>query len=376
MNYLYIDTQSQLDSYIQSALTAKVVAVDTEFVRTRTYYAQLGLVQVYDGKQLALIDTIAIKDSSSLATLLAEPSVLKVLHACSEDIEVFQNEYGVMPTPMIDTQHMAAFLGEGISMGFAAAVSKFLDVDLDKSESRTDWTARPLSQKQLNYAAADVHYLLPLYEQLAEALEKTPWTEAAKQESILLAKKRSATRSDDLAYLDIKGAWQLDSAQLMTLKVLAKWRKQTGIKRNLALNFVFKEADLLTVASEQLTSYGAMERRGIDQRSLQRYAKVIAQMVSDSLEVPASEHPEPVDRLMDAPGYKSLFKQLKDAVKSASTKSQLPPEMIASKKQINQLINWHWKHNQDANKTPDVMQFWRKSLIGDTLSKIMVNTPR
>ncbi|MBM7036555.1 ribonuclease D [Vibrio ulleungensis] len=373
MNYIYIDTQSQLDQYIESALSASVVAIDTEFVRTRTYYAQLGLVQIFDGKQLALVDTVAIHDSSSLATLLAAPNVLKVLHACSEDIEVFQNDYGVMPTPMIDTQHMAAFLGEGISMGFAAAVSKYLGVELDKSESRADWTARPLSQKQLNYAAADVHYLLPLYHKLVDALSATPWTEAAKQEALLLAKKRSATRSDDVAYLDIKGAWQLNPSQLMTLKLLAKWRKQTGLKRNLALNFVFKEADLLTVAMHQLTSFAAMEKQDIDQRSLQRYAKVIGQLVSESLQIPEAQHPERVERLMDKPGYKALFKQLKDAVKDAANKSQLPPEMIASKKQINQLINWHWKHNKDVNKTPDVMQYWRKSLIGDTLDKMMSN---
>lgn len=373
MNYIYIDTQSQLDQYIEAALSASVVAIDTEFVRTRTYYAQLGLVQIFDGKQLALVDTVAIHDSSSLATLLAAPNVLKVLHACSEDIEVFQNDYGVMPTPMIDTQHMAAFLGEGISMGFAAAVSKYLGVELDKSESRADWTARPLSQKQLNYAAADVHYLLPLYHKLVDALSETPWTEAAKQEALLLAKKRSATRSDDVAYLDIKGAWQLSPSQLMTLKLLAKWRKQTGVKRNLALNFVFKEADLLTVAMHQLTSFAAMEKQDIDQRSLQRYAKVIGQLVSESLQIPEAEHPERVERLMDKPGYKALFKQLKDAVKDAANKSQLPPEMIASKKQINQLINWHWKHNKDVNKTPDVMQYWRKPLIGDTLDKMMSN---
>ncbi|ORT50363.1 ribonuclease D [Vibrio sp. qd031] len=373
MNYIYIDTQSQLDQYIESALSASVVAIDTEFVRTRTYYAQLGLVQIFDGKQLALVDTVAIHDSSSLATLLAAPNVLKVLHACSEDIEVFQNDYGVMPTPMIDTQHMAAFLGEGISMGFAAAASKYLGVELDKSESRADWTARPLSQKQLNYAAADVHYLLPLYHKLVDALSETPWTEAAKQEALLLAKKRSATRSDDLAYLDIKGAWQLNPSQLMTLKLLAKWRKQTGLKRNLALNFVFKEADLLTVAMHQLTSFAAMEKQDIDQRSLQRYAKVIVQLVSESLQMPEDQYPERVERLMDKPGYKALFKQLKDAVKEAANKSQLPPEMIASKKQINQLINWHWKHNKDVNKTPDVMQYWRKPLIGDTLDKMMSN---
>ncbi len=376
MNYQYIDTQPQLEQYIDNALQADVVAIDTEFVRTRTFFAQLGLVQVFDGRELALIDTIAIDDCSALADLLEAPNVLKVLHACSEDVEVFFNDFGVMPTPMIDTQHMAAFLGDGISLGFAGAVSKYLGVDLDKSESRTDWTARPLSEKQLNYAAADVHYLLPLYQKLASLIEQTPWLEAAKQEALLVQEKRAKIISADNAYLDVKGAWQLDPQQLMTLKLLAKWRKETGLKRNLALNFVFKEQDLMTVAMKQLTSFGAMERQGIDPRSLQRYAKTIAELVNASKEVPAEQHPQPIVRLMDQPGYKQLFKQLKDAVKVASTESGLPPEMIASKKQINQCINWHWKHNMSTEKTPDAMRYWRKALIGEKLSQLIISFPQ
>ena len=158
VNYQIITQLKDLERVCQQAREADVVMLDTEFVRTRTYYPQLGLIQLFDGETLSLIDPIALDEMTPFVSLLKDASVLKVLHACGEDLEVFQNAFGCTPTPMVDTQIMAAFLGHGLSTGFAALVSEFVGIDLDKSESRTDWLARPLSQKQLDYAAADVYY--------------------------------------------------------------------------------------------------------------------------------------------------------------------------------------------------------------------------
>ncbi|MEX8986810.1 ribonuclease D, partial [Salmonella enterica] len=135
-------------------------ALDTEFVRTRTYYPQLGLIQLFDGANVALIDPLGISDWSPLKAVLRDTGITKFLHAGSEDLEVFLNAFGELPEPLIDTQILAAFCGRPLSWGFASMVEEYTGVALDKSESRTDWLARPLSERQCEYAAADVWYLL------------------------------------------------------------------------------------------------------------------------------------------------------------------------------------------------------------------------
>lgn len=371
MNYKIIIKNKDLEDVCAQARDADVVMLDTEFVRVRTFYPQLGLIQLFDGKNLSLIDPTELTDMSPFVELLKDTSVLKVLHACGEDLEVFQNAFGCTPFPMVDTQLMAAFLGHGLSTGFATLVEEYLGVELDKSESRTDWMARPLTQKQLDYAAADVHYLWPLYEILLDKVTEAGWWSAVQQESDLLVSKRIREVNEENAYLDIKGAWQLKPSELAVLKPLATWRYHQAIKRDLALNFIFKETDLLTVARLGLTGFKKMEAEGIDIRAINRHGAKIAAIVKKAKQTPADEYPAKIDRLMDYPGYKQVFKNMKDIVKSASQKSGLATEFLASKKQINQLISWVWKKDRAPAKLPDVMQGWRLELIGDKMNKAL-----
>lgn len=371
MNYQIITDTQQLNSICQQARQVDVVMLDTEFVRTRTFYPQLGLIQLFDGEQLSLIDPTVIDDMSEFVALLKDSSVLKVLHACGEDLEVFNNSFDCLPFPMVDTQVMAAFLGYGLSTGFAALVDHYLGVELDKSESRTDWLARPLSDKQLDYAAADVFYLLPLYEKLLDAVTQAGWWDAAQQESEMLAAKRIKSIDPANAYLDIKGAWQLKPKELAILKPLATWRYKEALRRDLALNFVFKENDLLNVARLGLQNKQRMEQEGMDPRSVQRHATRLISLVKEAKMTPADEYPEKIERLMDLPGYKQVFKRLKDEVKHAGQSSGLATEFIASKKQLNQIITWVWKKDRDPAALPDVMQGWRKSLVGEKLNQLL-----
>ena len=369
MNYQIISDSAQLHNVCLSARSSDSVMLDTEFVRTRTYYPQLGLIQLYDGQNLSLIDPKTIDDMSPLIDLLKDSSVLKVLHACGEDLEVFHNSFGCLPHPMVDTQLMAAFLGHGLSTGFAALVDQYLEVDLDKSESRTDWLARPLTQKQLDYAAADVFYLKPLFSLLLEKIEQVGWWQAVQQESELLSVKRIKTIEPDLAYLDIKGAWQLRPKELAILKPLAAWRLKEAVKRDLALNFIFKEGDLLTLVESSLFSIGSMEQAGLDKRSIQRHGARILAIVKSAKMTPIDQYPDKITRLMDQPGYKQRFSLLKDEVKKASQKTGLATEFLASKKQLNQFISWVWNDKRDETKRPDVMQGWRLEILGRALDK-------
>jgi ribonuclease D len=371
VNYTIIDTTSALEDICHQAAQVDAIMLDTEFVRTRTYHPQLGLIQLYDGRNLALIDPTTIDDMSAFEALLTNSAVLKVLHACGEDLEVFKQSFGCTPLPMIDTQIMAAFLGHGLSTGFASLVSEYLDVDLDKSESRTDWLARPLTLKQLEYAAADVFYLQPLYQQLQQKVTDAGWLAAAMQESDLLVEKRNKKVVPEKAYRDIKGAWQLTPKQLAILRPLAAWRLKEAIKRDLALNFVFKEQDLWAVARHEITSSQRMEQEGFDFRSIRRHSDKIRAIVKLAQHTPEEEWPAKVERLMDNPAYKQLFKKLKDEVKAVSQQVGLATEFLASKKQLNQLITWVWKQKRDVEQLPDLLVGWRRPILGERLDKLL-----
>ncbi|WP_260259371.1 ribonuclease D [Vibrio intestinalis] len=369
MNYQIITEVAQLEAACHQARSVDAVMLDTEFVRTRTFYPQLGLIQLFDGQTLSLIDPLEIEDMSSFVDLLQDKQVRKVLHACGEDLEVFHNSFGCLPEPMVDTQIMAAFLGNGLSTGFATLVEANLGIALDKSESRTDWLARPLSQKQLDYAAADVYYLKPLFEKLLSEVEQAGWWQAAQSECELIASKRIKKVDVENAYLDIKGAWQLKPRELAILRPLATWRYKEAVRRDLALNFIFKENDLLTIARNGIQNRHQMEQEGIDPRALHRHSARIISIVKLAKHTPVEEYPAPIERLMDKPGYKQLFKVLKDEVKKAAQTSGLATEFLASKKQLNQLLSWVWKHNRNSDKLPDVMQGWRLELFGASLDK-------
>lgn len=371
MNYQIIDTTLGLNEVCTHAREVDCVMLDTEFVRTRTYYPQLGLIQLYDGENLSLIDPSSIDDMSALENLLTDPTVLKVLHACGEDLEVFRQSFGCTPFPMIDTQIMAAFLGHGLSTGFASLVKEYLDIELDKSESRTDWLARPLTQRQLEYAAADVYYLLPMYRLLEEKVTQAGWWEAAIQESELLVEKRCVDIVPEVAYKNIKGAWQLRPNQLAILKPLATWRVKEAIKRDLALNFVFKEQDLWSVARFGINTLKGMDKEGIDPRAIRRHGERIIKMVEKAQKVSEQEWPEKIVRLMDHPSYKQTFKLLKEQVKHVSQSSGLAGEFLASKKQLNQLLSWVWKRDRDPERLPDLMQGWRRELLGEKLNGLL-----
>ena len=376
MKYQIITHYDDLVNTCQAAQTADVVMLDTEFVRIRTYHPRLGLIQLFDGSTTSLIDPVAISDLSPLAELLKDTSVLKVLHACGEDIEVFQHALGCVPDPMIDTQLLAAFLGYGVSTGFAALVKEYVGVELDKSESRADWIARPLTEKQLDYAAADVIYLAPLYQTLFEKAQEKGWWNAALQESKLQIEKRLRSTPEYKAYIDIKGAWSLKPKELATLQLLAKWRLEEAQRRDLALNFIIRENDLLQIARLGLDNVKRMEQEGIDSMTLKRHSRRLIDLVQQGAAINEVDYPAAIVPLNDYPGYKQLFKTLKDKVKSASEQSGLSPEFIASRKQINQLISFQWKEeNTNDDVVPDLLQGWRLELVGQELQTLVPAEP-
>lgn len=368
LDYTLITTDQELQDVCQRASCFSRIALDTEFVRTRTYYPRLGLIQIYDGEQVTLVDPLNINDWEPFKALLVNPGIVKILHACSEDLEVFYHEFGVLPEPLIDTQIFAAFNKRSLSTGFAALVSEYIEIDLDKSESRTDWMARPLTERQCIYAAADVFYLLPMADIIIQETEVMGWSEAAKKECMMISKRRCEITAPQDAYLDITNAWQLNPRQLANLRNLAAWRLAYARERDMAVNFVVREENLWQVARHQPSVLAELEPLGLSGSEIRFHGRTMLRLVADNRTISDSDLPEKIERIVDHIGYKNTFKEIKLLVQKVSDSSGLNVELLASRRQINQLLKYFWQKKGDQ---PELIQGWRGELLGEMLSELL-----
>ncbi|EGI6063680.1 ribonuclease D [Salmonella enterica subsp. enterica serovar Alachua] len=375
MNYQMIETDDALASLCEAVRACPAIALDTEFVRTRTYYPQLGLIQLFDGANVALIDPLGISDWSPLKAVLRDTGITKFLHAGSEDLEVFLNAFGELPEPLIDTQILAAFCGRPLSWGFAAMVEEYTGVALDKSESRTDWLARPLSERQCEYAAADVWYLLPIAKKLMIETEAAGWLPAALDECRLMQQRRQEFQAPEEAWRDITNAWQLRTRQLACLQLLADWRLRKARERDMAVNFVVREENLWAVARYMPGSLGELDSLGLSGSEIRFHGKTLISLVAKAQALPEEALPEPLLNLMDMPGYRKAFKAIKALVAEVSASHHVSGELLASRRQINQLLNWHWKL-KPQNGQPELISGWRAELMAEKLTLLLQEYPR
>lgn len=383
MQYELVTTFERLDSVCNLAQQQKAVALDTEFVRTRTLSPHLGLIQLYDGHQLVLIDPLAIDDLSPFVALMENTSVVKVLHSCSEDLETFLTAFNSVPTPVFDSQFAASILGLGASLGYAKLVELLCDVSLDKGESRTDWIARPLREAQLSYAANDVLYLLPCYEHLVEKIDEAGKLDWVYQEIAQLADKKRSQMPEEFAYMQIKNNWRLSKEQLTVLQALAAWRLATARKKDMALNFVFKEIHLYEAARLMPSSKsGLSQLHGVNPQSIRRYGETIITLISEARDkYAATSEPQrlpKVSRLIDVASYKQTLASLKAVSDKIASENNVSPEVIASKKQLNQVLKWYWFDSDETRVLglkPDVLSGWRAPLFEPHLEKLLGKNP-
>ena len=363
----YIQNDLALVELCEVLAASSVLAIDTEFVRTRTLYPKLGLLQVNNGEVLALIDPITINDLSPFWALLEDAAICKVLHACSEDLEVFLTAANCKPINLIDSQVIMSFLGHGLSLGYAAMVKLFTDIELDKSESRTDWTKRPLTQRQLTYAEADVEYLFNIYPKIETLIKEAGWLEAAKQETELMIERKFTPVDSNLMYTNVKMNWKLNSKQLNLLQHLAAWRYEQAKKKDMPIGFIAKDHTLIALSIHNPSSVGAMiGLEGVEALDIKHKGKAMFQVLTKANKAPKEEYPEKIVRLDEYPGYKQIFKQVKTLVASIAAESNLLPENLASKKQINQFLSFHFNLNASKNDNViiDLLHAWRHDVLG------------
>lgn len=373
MEYQIITNDETLAKFCAESCNAQYLSLDTEFVRTRTWFPLCGLVQVCNGPRTVLVDPLEINNWQPFIDLLVNEDIVKVLHSCSEDLEVFLREMDTIPKPLFDTQFAACIAGIGTTMGYGKLVQELLNIELDKGESRTDWLKRPLRDAQLVYAANDVVYLHQVYPILKENLDALQRFDWVLLESEQLARKKRAGLPAEYRYLLVKNSWQLQPQSLGLLRDLAQWRYNTAIETDTAANFVVKEAAILEVARKMPGSMAKLSALGcMTHRELRLYGELFIDFVHRALQSDPDFHPPKVKRLIDISSYKKISQSIRtDCVKIAE-ELNLPLEILSSKKQVNQYLKWCWFEVEECKiqgLEPDLMFGWRKDLFAETLKK-------
>ena len=258
---MLITEQESLKAFCDQLRGEKFITIDTEFLREKTYYPKLCLIQISgaDGKAAAIDPLIEGLDLQPVYELLFNSDILKVFHAGRQDLEIFFNLTGKVVTPIFDTQIAAMVCGYGDSVGYESLVKNVTGQQVDKSSQFTDWSRRPLSDKQLSYALGDVTYLIDVYKSLAKQLDEKGRTSWVLEEEEILANPKTYEVDFDLCWKRIKIRTPKPKT-LVVLRALAAWREQEAQRRNMPKNWVMRDETLADMAAQAPKDVKALQR--------------------------------------------------------------------------------------------------------------------
>ena len=363
MNHL-IEEQEQLRElepvFSQIGNQSAIVAVDTEFLREKTYNARLCLVQLGINSKQYLVDVLSIEDLQSLADLLADESVLKLFHAARQDIEVIIQTLGVIPKPIFDTQLAAAFCGLDMQIGYSALVEKRLGVKLPKSQARTDWTRRPLTKAQIEYAGEDVAHLGALYQQARQELEQGDKLNWYDEELESYYDEDKYIVDPAKAYLRVFGGG-LRTAQQYTLKALAEWREATAQERDIPRNWVMRDDRMFELASRRPKRTEDIMKMGVFGRKSARHLAPQAARVIAGVEVgqePIWNKVEPFSK-----EDKNACNGMMRLLSSVAKEHNIAQGLLGTRRDIESL----YRHRESDK----LLSGWRAEVIGKRLMEFL-----
>ncbi len=336
-------------------------------MRRDTFYPIAGLIQLYAGELVYLIDPLTITDWQPLKALLQNQNCLKIFHACNEDLEVFNRLTGIAPTPLFDTQLAASLLGMGHCVGYQKLLESELDIELDKSETRSDWLQRPLTQSQLGYAAMDVLQLLPLYEKLRQQLESINRLDWLLEEGNRLATNSMAESSPEEAWRQVKLAWRLRPQQLSILKSLCNWREREARKKDIPRNQLIPSAALWELARYQpKTTQGLSRAQKMTPAIIRRHGKQILMLIEHGLNQPRETWPEtlPLPLPKDAKPWVEAANSL---LEQRAEELNVSREILISRADLKRLLQTGY----DTGEYPLLPSLtgWRKSEVYEPLTQ-------
>lgn len=355
---IFIETSAHLERACADWLNRDVIALDTEFERTRTYYSRPALIQIFDGEQVSLIDPLAIDDFAPLAELLQSSDVTKIMHASEGDNEVLEQLSGVEPQPIFDTQMAAAFAGHGYSLGYRGLTKILLGTDLSKDETRSDWLRRPLTDAQITYATLDVVHLPPMYQRLQSELIELGRDAWVREEICRVQKRRATDRDPRRAYMRIRQTRQLVSSELATLRELAAWRETEARSRDLPRQQVAKDRSLVAIAESAPTNAADLaEIPELSPNAVKRYAQPLLSAVARANIHDPPPTPNPtMDRRLNP-----WLKSLKQLVNQKADSLNIPAPLLAQTRILESLVV---TCAAGGHEIPEELRGWREAVIG------------
>ncbi len=356
-----ITTSAELLDALNRLGGADFVALDTEFMRESTYFPKLCLIQAATAKACAVIDPLALPELDPLWQFLADRQRTKVLHAARQDLEVLATATRGLPLPgpIFDTQIAAALLGYPAQIGYGSLVAERLGHTLAKGHTRTDWTRRPLSPEQLQYAEDDVRYLVPLYLDLLAALQAAQRLDWLYEETCELERLDLHRTEPDAAWRRLKGLDRLQPQQRATAKLLAQWRETAAIKHDKPRGWILADDALREIAERLPASIGDLESirnlpPGVVRRRGDELMALIERGRSDAANEAAASTPQRPQAQQLA-----LVSKLMNLARETAQHAKINAELLATRRDVEQLVF--------AQRTEHLLNGWRREIIGEPL---------
>ncbi len=357
----YINRPEQLPDLCKQIQQAAWLALDTEFLREKTYYPKFCLLQIATLDWVACVDPIALSNLEMLFEAIYNPAIVKVFHSCRQDLEIFFQLTGKLPEPIFDTQQAAPLLGFQDNPGYAMLVSSLLNINLTKAHTRADWSKRPLTKDEIDYAADDVIYLCQIYQIMTQKLTELGRIDWLKQDFAELTNPDNYQVKPEKAWLRIKGQNKLTGKQLSIIQTLAEWREKTAQAEDRPKNWLLRDELLFDLAKLQPETTSELTGvRGINERTVQRYGKDLCQLISAAKNRP----PIPLT-LKDRPAKKTQQQEavldiLTALVRIRAEENALNPTILATRKDLEALL-----FNGD-DECP-LLHGWRFAMAGQEL---------
>jgi len=364
--FRYVADAAELDAAFARLHQVPVVALDTEFERSRTYFARPALIQIYDGETVFLLDPLGLPDMGPLGKFLADQRVRKILHACREDLELLYQLTGELPRPLCDTQILAAFAGFGIGVGYRNLVETLCDVQLPKDQTRSNWLKRPLSPPQLQYAANDVRHLLTVEKELRSRIgdsERLQWADA---DSTRLVNGFNDAPVTGTILEKLPGAWQLERKGLAVSAAAWAWREDEAQRRDRPRRHILDDAALVAIGQRRPETFDDLAGMSELPDSLHgpRAAGLLA-AIADALSQPEEKWPQSVPGPNDLGSLTGTIRRLKRTVRATAEALELPPELLAGNRVVSKLVR---RDVFDGRRDlPPELDGWRAEVIGRRL---------
>lgn len=360
MDYQYIETSDQLLEFCDKVKSSEYCAIDTEFIREKTYYPVLSLIQIASEQHMACIDPLVVDNFSPLVALIKNQNLIKVFHSPSQDLEILFQQFSCMPQPIFDTQLAAAVIGYDHQIGYADLVNKITGVKLDKKHTRANWNRRPLSQDEINYAMDDVRYLLPVYRALNKALEEKKRYAWIKNDLLAMTSISNYQGNTADLWKRLKGVQKLKGVELQIARQLCQWREQMAQQKNLPRRWIVKDDLLIEIARLKPSKVADLDAiRDINERFIERHGNKLLQIIAEALSTPATEWPQLDVKKSLSTHQQALGDCLMALCRIIAEDNQIALATLATRKDIDSLII--------NRKNSRLSQGWRFNMVGERL---------